>query len=194
MRRREIASAGGSTQATWAPQHCSSRQLQWTSQSCHIIGRLYCSSPGRKEEDGTNVRTLSSAPEILDCLQQLERGIPAASRKMGHQAAIAAASNQPCPRSHYKEKSTSAAATAVPPREWKQVLHKWQCRPLCQELPAKSAKADASIQPRESVTPDFWKVNRMRTMYVPGSETHVHNDYIIGHHHTLLKINSGKVL
>jgi hypothetical protein len=31
----------------------------------------------------------------------------------------------------------------------------------------------------------------MRTMYVPGSETHVHNDYIIGHHHTLLKINSG---
>jgi hypothetical protein len=34
----------------------------------------------------------------------------------------------------------------------------------------------------------------MRTMYVPGSETHVHNDYIIGHHHTLLKVNSGKVL
>jgi hypothetical protein len=31
-------------------------------------------------------------------------------------------------------------------------------------------------------------------MYVPGSETHVHNDYIIGHHHTMLKVNSGKVL
>jgi hypothetical protein len=30
----------------------------------------------------------------------------------------------------------------------------------------------------------------MRTMYVPGPETHVHNDYIIGHLHTLLKINS----
>jgi hypothetical protein len=28
----------------------------------------------------------------------------------------------------------------------------------------------------------------MRTMYVSGSETHVHNDYIIEHHHTLLKI------
>jgi hypothetical protein len=40
----------------------------------------------------------------------------------------------------------------------------------------------------------FWKANRMRTMYVLGSETHVHNDYIIGHHHTLLKLNSGKVL
>jgi hypothetical protein len=34
----------------------------------------------------------------------------------------------------------------------------------------------------------------MRTMYVPGIETHVHNDYIIGHHHTMLEINSGKVL
>jgi hypothetical protein len=28
----------------------------------------------------------------------------------------------------------------------------------------------------------------MWTMYVPGSEIHVHNDYIIGHHHTLLEI------
>jgi hypothetical protein len=34
----------------------------------------------------------------------------------------------------------------------------------------------------------------MQTMYVSGSETHVHNDYIIGHHHTLLKVNSGNVL
>jgi hypothetical protein len=36
----------------------------------------------------------------------------------------------------------------------------------------------------------FWKANRMRIMYVPELETHVHSDYIIGHHHTLLKINS----
>jgi hypothetical protein len=28
----------------------------------------------------------------------------------------------------------------------------------------------------------------MQTMYVPGSEIHVHNDYIIEHHHTMLKI------
>jgi hypothetical protein len=34
----------------------------------------------------------------------------------------------------------------------------------------------------------------MRTMYVPRSETHVHNDYIIGHHHTMLELNNGKVL
>jgi hypothetical protein len=31
-------------------------------------------------------------------------------------------------------------------------------------------------------------------MYVLGSEIHVHSDYIIGHHHTMLKVNSGKVL
>jgi hypothetical protein len=34
----------------------------------------------------------------------------------------------------------------------------------------------------------------MRTMYVLGSKTHVHSDYIIGHHHTMLEIISGKVL
>jgi hypothetical protein len=33
----------------------------------------------------------------------------------------------------------------------------------------------------------------MRTMYAPGSETHVHNDYIIGYHHTLLKLIVKKV-
>jgi hypothetical protein len=31
-------------------------------------------------------------------------------------------------------------------------------------------------------------------MYVPGSETHVHSDYIVGHRHTLLKIIAEKVL
>jgi hypothetical protein len=34
----------------------------------------------------------------------------------------------------------------------------------------------------------------MRIMYVLGSETHVHSDYIVGHHHTLLKIIAEKVL
>jgi hypothetical protein len=34
----------------------------------------------------------------------------------------------------------------------------------------------------------------MRTMYVLGLKTHIHNNYIIGHHHTSLKVNSGKVL
>jgi hypothetical protein len=31
-------------------------------------------------------------------------------------------------------------------------------------------------------------------MYVSGSETHVHSDYIIEHHHTLLKVSSGNIL
>jgi hypothetical protein len=28
-------------------------------------------------------------------------------------------------------------------------------------------------------------------MYVSGSEIHVYSDYMIGHHHTLLKMNRG---
>jgi hypothetical protein len=39
-----------------------------------------------------------------------------------------------------------------------------------------------------SVTHGFGKANQMQTMYVSGSETHVHSDYIVGHHHTVLKI------
>jgi hypothetical protein len=34
----------------------------------------------------------------------------------------------------------------------------------------------------------------MRTMYMPGSEAHVHSDYIVGHHHTLFEIIVEKVL
>jgi hypothetical protein len=52
---------------------------------------------------------------------------------------------------------------------------------------------DRERRERECHT-QIWKANRMRTMYMPGSETHVHSDYIIGHHHTLLKVNSRKVL
>jgi hypothetical protein len=39
----------------------------------------------------------------------------------------------------------------------------------------------------------FWKANQIE-LCTPRSETHVHSDYVIGHHHTLLKVNSGKVL
>jgi hypothetical protein len=42
--------------------------------------------------------------------------------------------------------------------------------------------------PKPRVSHPVWKTNWMRTMYVPGSETHVHNDYIVAHHQTLLKI------
>jgi hypothetical protein len=40
-------------------------------------------------------------------------------------AATAVASTQPFPRSRSKEQSTSAATTAIPPGEWKQMLHVW---------------------------------------------------------------------
>jgi hypothetical protein len=69
---------------------------------------------------------------------------------MGDQAtsAAAVASTQPLSSSHPKEQLASATA-AVLPGQWEQVLHLWQCGPLCQELPQKSAEADASTKSRQ---------------------------------------------
>jgi hypothetical protein len=64
---------------------------------------------------------------------------------MGDQAtSTAVASTQPFSSSRSKEQSASAAA--VPPGKWEQVLHLWQCGPLCQKLPKESAQADASTK------------------------------------------------
>jgi hypothetical protein len=68
---------------------------------------------------------------------------------MGDQAtSVAPAGTQLLSSSRPKEQSASAAA-AVPPGQWEQVLHLWQCEPLCQELPQKSAEADASTKSRQ---------------------------------------------
>jgi hypothetical protein len=67
---------------------------------------------------------------------------------MGDEATIAAASTQPLSSSRSKEQSTSTAA-AIPPGKWEQVLHLWQCGPLCQELPKESAEADVSSKSRQ---------------------------------------------
>jgi hypothetical protein len=68
--------------------------------------------------------------------------------QMGDQAtSAAAASTHSLSSSHSKEQS--ASAIAVPPGQWEQVLHLWQCGPLCKELPKKSAKADASTKSRQ---------------------------------------------
>ena len=61
---------------------------------------------------------------------------------MGDQAtsAAAVASTQPLSSSHPKEQLASATA-AVLPGQWEQVLHLWQCGPLCQELSQEPAEA-----------------------------------------------------
>jgi hypothetical protein len=110
---------------------------------------LYCSSPGREEEEGTNGSTLRSDTEVQDCFPQSEQWISASYRQMGDQATSAAAvSTHSFSSSRSKEQSTSAAA-AVPLGKWKQVLHLWQCGPLCQKLPKKSAEANASTKSRQ---------------------------------------------
>jgi hypothetical protein len=68
---------------------------------------------------------------------------------MGDQAtSAAAAGTQLFSSSRSKEQSASAAASILP-GQWEQVLHLWQCGPLCQELPKKSAQADASTKSRQ---------------------------------------------
>jgi hypothetical protein len=53
---------------------------------------------------------------------------------MGDQATLAAAARTQ-PLSSSRPKKQSALAAAVPQVQWEQVLHLWQCGPLCQELP-----------------------------------------------------------
>jgi hypothetical protein len=68
---------------------------------------------------------------------------------MGDQAtSAAAAGTHSFSSSRCKEQSASTAA-AFPLGQWEQVLHLRQCGPLCQELPKKSAEADASTKSRQ---------------------------------------------
>jgi hypothetical protein len=68
---------------------------------------------------------------------------------MGDQATLAAiASTQSFSSSRSKEQSTSATVSVLP-RKWEQVLHLWQCGPLCQEFPKESAEANASTELRQ---------------------------------------------
>jgi hypothetical protein len=113
------------------------------------MGRLYRSSPGREEEESTNASTLLSNPEVQDCFPQSEQRISVVGRQMGDQAtSAAAASTQSFSSSRSKEQSTSAAA-AVSLGKWEQMLHLWQCGPLCQELSKELAEADASTKSRQ---------------------------------------------
>jgi hypothetical protein len=89
---------------------------------------------------------------------------------MGHQAATVVASTQLFPCSRSKEQLASAA-TAVLPRERKQMLHVWQCKPLCQELPAESAKADASTQPRQREEAESASQAREAQLHYSGGAT-----------------------
>jgi hypothetical protein len=67
---------------------------------------------------------------------------------MGDQATSAAAAGTHL-FSSSRSKEQSASAAAVPLGQWEQVLHLWQCGPLCQELPKKSKETDASTKSRQ---------------------------------------------
>jgi hypothetical protein len=90
---------------------------------------------------------------------------------MGHQASTAAASTQLFPRSCSKEQSALVIAATVPLRERKQMLHVWQHRPLCQGLPTKSAKTDASTQPRQREEAESASQAREAQLHYSGGAT-----------------------
>jgi hypothetical protein len=132
---------------------------------------LYCSSPGREEEKGTNGSTIRSGPEVQDCFSQSEQGISAADRQMGDQATSAAAvGTHSFSSSRSKEQSASVAA-AVLPGQWEQVLHLWQCGPLCQELPKKSTEADASTKSRQGKKAEGTSQAREAQLHYSGGVT-----------------------
>jgi hypothetical protein len=66
---------------------------------------------------------------------------------MGDQATSAATSAHLFSSSRSKEQSAFAAA--VPLGKWEPMLYLLQGGPLCQELPKKSAEADASTKSRQ---------------------------------------------
>jgi hypothetical protein len=91
---------------------------------------------------------------------------------MGDQATSAvAADTQLLSSSRSKEQSASAAAAAVPPGQWEQVLHLWQCGPLCQELSQEPAKADASTKLRQGKKAEGTSQAREAQLHYSGGST-----------------------
>jgi hypothetical protein len=88
---------------------------------------------------------------------------------MGDQATSVAASTQPLSSSRSKEQSTPT--TVVPLGKWEQVLHLWQCGPLCQELPKESAAADASTKSRQRKEAEGASQSREAQLHYSGGVT-----------------------
>jgi hypothetical protein len=113
----------------------------------------------------------SAQAQRFRIVSQSEQGILAAGRQMGDQdTSAAAAGTQPLSSSRPKEQSASAAAE-VPPGQWEQVLHLWQCGPLCQELPQKSAEADASTESRQGEEAEGASQTREAQLHYPRGST-----------------------
>jgi hypothetical protein len=82
----------------------------------------------------------------------------------------AAAGTQPLSSSRSKEQSASAAAV-VPPGQWEQVFHLWQCGPLCQELSQEPAEADASTKSRQAKKAEGTSQEREAQLQYSGGST-----------------------
>jgi hypothetical protein len=101
----------------------------------------------------------------------IRAGFLAAGRQMGDQATSAAVGTQPLSSSRSKEQSASAAAAAVPLGQWEQMLHLWQCGPLCQESSQEPAKADASTKSRQGKKAEVTSQAREAQLHYSGGST-----------------------
>jgi hypothetical protein len=117
------------------------------------------------------VAPLHSDPEVQDCFPQSEQGISAAGRQMGDQATSAAAAAGTHSFSSSRSKEQSASSTAVLPGKWEQVLHLWQCGPLCQELPKKLAESDANTKSRQGKKAEGTSQAREAQLHYSGGVT-----------------------
>ena len=90
---------------------------------------------------------------------------------MGDQAtSAAAAGTQPLSSSRFKEQLAPAAA-AVLLGQWEQVLHLWQCGPLCQELSQEPAEADAGTKSRQGKKAEGTSQAREAQLHYSGGST-----------------------
>jgi hypothetical protein len=124
-----------------------------------------------KKRKGTNGSTIRLGPEVQDCFSQLEQGISAAGRQMGDQATSAAAAGTHSFSSSRSKEQSAFAAAAVPPEQWEQVLHLWQCGPLCQELPKEPAEADANTKSRQGKKAEGTSQAREAQLHYSGGVT-----------------------
>jgi hypothetical protein len=104
-------------------------------------------------------------------LPTIRAGISAAGRQMGDQATSAAAAAGTHSFSSSRSKEQSASSTAVLPGKWEQVLHLWQCGPLCQELPKKLAESYANTKSRQGKKAEGTSQAREAQLHYSGGVT-----------------------
>jgi hypothetical protein len=111
----------------------------------------------------------------------VRRAESSASRRQGYPSEHRAATSRFMLEASIHTRRTRNTAPAAPGRLGNEHPHRNRRTHLDERVhrgyhPRRGGRYDSGED--RSCHTRFWKVNRMRTMYVPGSEIHVHSDYI----------------